>query len=206
MLKHIFGKKIGMTQIFTSDRTVVPATAIDVSNWIIVGSNKAEKSGYDALKVACLRDRYAKNEFSAEWLKSPKKYFLYTREIKLDAPYEDFEVGKSINFASLIESGADVHVSGLTKGKGFAGVVKRYGFRGGPASHGGKLGRKPGSLGGARMQGHVPKGKRMPGHMGAKQQMMRNLSVAHIDQDNQVILVKGSIPGHSGSFVVVEKA
>lgn len=204
-MKQVLGTKIGMTQLFTSGHTVVPVTAIDVSNWVIIGSTTTDKQGYDALRVACLKDKYADVEFSKDWIASPKKYFKQVKEIKLDQPYEDFEIGKRLDFTSAVEAGSSVHVSGLTKGKGFAGVVRRWNFAGGPASHGSNLGRNPGAMGGARMQGTIPKGKKLPGHMGVQKRMMRNLEIVHIDSDNQVLMIKGSIPGSAGSFVVVEK-
>jgi large subunit ribosomal protein L3 len=204
-MKQVFGTKIGMTQVFTEGHKVVPVTAVDVSSWIIVGATSADKEGYDALRVACLKDKYANAEFSQEWITAPQKFFKMVREIKLDAPYEDFQVGKRLDFTALFETGSPVHVSGVTKGKGFAGVVRRWNFSGGPASHGSKLGRRPGAMGGARMQGKVPKGKKLPGHMGVRRRMMRNLEIMHIDSDNQVLMIKGSIPGSAGSFVEVEK-
>lgn len=107
-MKQLLGKKIGMTQLFAADRTVIPVTAIDVSNWVIIGSVAAEKTGYEALRVACLRDRYADAEFSESWMKTPKKFFTGIKEVKLSQPYENLEVGQRVDFTSAVEAGSPV--------------------------------------------------------------------------------------------------
>ncbi len=204
MISGVWGKKVGMTQVFIGDKAV-PVTAIDVSNWIVTDICTQDRDGYDAVQVGCLRNRYAGETFSKDWLKQRKKHFSIVREIKLSQALENVEVGQNADFLDSIIEGGAVDVFGKTRGRGFAGGVKRHGFAGGPASHGSTLGRAPGSMTGARSQGKVPKGKRLPGHMGTEQRMMKNLKVVKVESDAKIILVKGSVPGHAGSLVFVRK-
>lgn len=201
----MWGKKVGMTQVFVNDK-VVPVTAINVGNWLITGIRNKERDGYDAIQVGCLKKRHAKAQFSADWLKSIKKYFSMIKEIKVSQAVDDVEIGKPVDFYNHLNQGDKVDVFGITKGHGFAGVVKRHDFAGPPASHGSTMGKKPGSIGFMTSQGKVIKGKAMPGHMGVDRRVMRNLEVVKIEKDAPVVLVKGSIPGHVGSYVFIRKA
>jgi len=206
MLRGIWGKKIGMTQVFSGDK-VVPVTAIDLNHWYVTGVKTQEKDGYSAIQVGLLRDRYKDKEFDSEWVK-PKnlsKYFVNVKEIKVE-PEHEFTVGQKIDFSTAIEQGEVVHLFGISKGKGFAGVVKRHGFAGGKASHGARVGRKPGSIGFMRSQGKVIKGTKLPGHFGVEKASMRNLQIIEVKPEDHVVLVKGSVPGGAGSLVFIEKA
>lgn len=238
MIAGVWGKKVGMTQLFVKKvvresqggkkgaeevvykDVVVPVTAIDVRGWIVVGYKIGERDGYDAIKVACPRDRYLSAPFSAEWLKKSKHYFLFVREVKISGCdglteqqfHEQMKtrgliVGAPFVGVNDLPEGLTVDVFGTTKGAGFAGVVRRHGFTGARASHGAAMGKRPGSMGGARMQGKILKGKRLPGHMGVNKRAMLGLEIVKIVQgESPLILVKGSVPGKAGSLVFLRRA
>lgn len=207
MLSGVWGKKIGMTQVFSEKNMVVPVTVIDLDNWYVVDVKTKERDGYDAVQVGCSRKKYSNQPFSKDWTIKPKEYFEFIKEIKLDKqPEQPFEVGQSLDVSSVLTAGEMVNVFGTTKGRGFQGVVKRYGFSGGPASHGPRFGRWPGSISFMHSQGKVPKGKKLPGHMGVDRRVMKNLEVIKFENGAKIALVKGSVPGSSGSLVFMQKA
>lgn len=205
MSKGLWGKKIGMTQIFENDKAI-PVTAIDVSNWVVTNIRTKERDGYSAIQVACIKKRHNDKTFSQDWIKKPKEYFNFVREIRLDNDVQDLTVGQPANFLATLEIGDKVDVTGKTIGHGFSGVVKRHNFGGPPGSHGAMMGKKPGSIGSFTSQGKVIKGKKLPGQYGNKQRMIRNLEVIRKVEDAQLLLVKGAIPGKSGSLVFIRKA
>ena len=205
MTKEFWGKKIGMTQLFVGDK-VVPVTAIDVAHWVVTQVKTQERDGYNAIQVGLPRDRYAQQSFSADWLKKLKKHFVFIKEVQMPSEVLDVTVGQPAHFHLQLAEGEAVNVTGTTKGGGFAGVVRRHGFAGAAASHGQTMGKRPGSLSFMRSRGRVIKGKRLPGHMGVLQRIMRKLDVVKIEQDSHVVFVKGSVPGKSGSLVFVKKA
>jgi large subunit ribosomal protein L3 len=205
MLNGVWGRKIGMTQIF-SENVVVPVTAIHAGNWVIIGKKTKERDGYDAIIVGCLRDRYTQASFQMEWIKSLKTYFLFTKEIKCNADITAFAIGSPFDPLTVLNEGDTVHVSGRSKGIGFAGVIKRHGFNGPPGSHGSNMGKRPGSSGALRRCGKVIKGKRFPGRTGGEQCTLKNLVVAKAGLDNgSVFLVHGSVPGKTGTLLFIHK-
>lgn len=202
----LWGKKIGMTQVFAENKAV-PVTVIDTSNWYITNAKNVERDGYNALQIGCVRPRYQELPFEMDWLKQLKKYFSFVREIKLNDTAEmHFEIGKPADLSTVVQKGDKVDAFGVSKGRGFAGAVKRHGFRGAPASHGAKMGKRPGSLSWMRTQGRVPKGKKLPGHLGNVQKVIRNLEVMTLMAEDNVILIKGSVPGKTGSLIFLRKA
>lgn len=205
MITGIWGRKIGMTQIFANDK-VVPVTAINIADWYVTNIKTIERDGYNALQVGSVKDRYKDEKYSTDWVKSPNRYFSFIREIPLKKETTDFAVGKRIDFSQLVELGELVDVRSKTIGKSFAGVVKRHNFGGPPGSHGSTMGNRPGSIGSLVKSGHVVKGKKLPGHMGCDNQMMRNLEIVMVEAATKTLLVKGSIPGKAGSLVFVRKA
>ncbi len=205
MVSGVWGRKIGMTQVFSDDYKIVPVTVIDTAHWYITGIKTKERDGYDAVQMGHAKHAYENQEFSPEWLKAPRKYFSVLKEVRLTAHVEGLAVGQPADIGSLVAKGDSVDVFGITIGRGFQGGVKRHGFTGGLASHGSKLGRKPGSLSHMRSRGRVIKGKRMAGHMGTDQRVMRNLEIIKVEPLSSVLLVKGSVPGKSGSLVFVRK-
>jgi large subunit ribosomal protein L3 len=206
-MKGLWGKKIGMTQVFAENK-VVPVTVIDVAHWYITNVRTQERDGYNAVQVACLRDRYQNTPFETNWIKSPKKYFSFVREINVEADPAtlNLEVGKPADVLAGVQEGQKVDVFGTSKGRGFCGVVKRHGFTGGGASHGSRMGDRPGSLSYMRSQGRVPKGKKLPGHFGDESKFVSNLKVINVRPEQNVILLKGAVPGGSGSLIFIRKA
>lgn len=202
---RLWGKKIGMTQVFSQDR-VIPVTVIDVANWLVTQVKTKENDGYNAVQMGCVRDRYNNESFSQAWVQNPKKYFSFIKEVRIKDEMPEVQVGQPVNFHTLLANGDKVDVVGVTKGCGFAGVRRRHDFNASPATHGSTLGRRPGSVGHMRRQGRVIKGKKLPGHMGSDTQMMKNLEVVRVEDASRIVLVKGSIPGKAGSLVFIRKA
>ena len=200
MAASLWGKKIGMTQVFSNNR-VVPVTVIDVAHWFITNIKTKERDGYSAIQVGLVKDRYANTPFDSKWLTQTEKYFNHLREIAFGGDVAALTIGQSIDFDTFVNSGEFVDVAGITIGRGFAGVIKRYNFNGPPGSHGSNMGRRPGSSSSYRSQGRIIKGKNFPGHMGSDLQAMRNLEVVSVDKDANVVLVKGSVPGKTGSLL-----
>lgn len=205
MITGIWGRKIGMTQVFANDK-VVPVTAINIADWYVTNIKTAERDGYNAVQIGSVKDRFKNEKYSKEWIKTPSRYFSFIREIPLQQATTDFVIGKHVDFSQLLTVGEMVDVRGKTIGKSFAGVVKRHRFGGPRASHGCTMGKRPGSIGSLVKSGHVIKGKRLPGHMGCDNQMMRNLEIVMVEAATKTLLVKGSIPGKAGSLVFVRKA
>lgn len=203
MIKGLWGKKIGMTQVFHQDK-VVPVTVIDVDHWLVTQVKNQTRDGYNALQLGCLKNKYKAEQFSAEWLKKPYTYFSILKEVPCD-DVESVSVGQSLTDEQALQVGSVIDVFGWTIGRGFAGAMKRHGFAGGRASHGSKVGRKPGSVGFQRSQGKVIKGKRLPGHMGVARRMQAGLEVIQYDPIAKIVLVKGSMPGKSGSLIFLRK-
>lgn len=204
MVHGLWGKKVGMTQLFVNDK-VVPVTVIDTGRWFVTAIKTVEKDGYNAVQIGCVRDRYAEAPFDPHWLQSLSTYFAHVREVKLGAASDDLTVGQAANFIASLSQGQLVDVFGLTKGRGFAGVVKRHNFAGGRSSHGSTFHRRPGGISHMRSRGRVIKGKRMPGHMGVERVAMQNLQVVQINPEAQYVAVKGSVPGHVGALVYIQK-
>jgi large subunit ribosomal protein L3 len=204
MITGLWGKKIGMTQVF-SGNAAVPVTVIDVSCWVVIRTKTVEFDGYQALQVGCIKEKYRDQEFTADWLKDINKYFSFVREIKVSGDVKHV-VGDILNLGDALEQGVEVNVLGTTKGCGFAGVVRRHDFNGPPASHGSTMGKKTGALSFMRSRGRVIKGKRMPGHLGNVQRVMQGLEVIRVEQESRLVLVKGSVPGKAGSLVYIQKA
>ena len=204
MAARIWGKKIGMTQVFSNNK-VVPVTAIDISRWFVTNVKTKERDGYGAVQVGRLKDRHEPTTFDKQWLTKPGKYFNYLKEIMFNGDASALALGQPIDFNEIVASGDFVDVLGTTIGRGFAGVIKRHNFRGAPGSHGSNMGRRPGSSSSYRSQGRIIKGKKFPGHMGVDNQVMKNLEVVSIDKNENVLLVKGSVPGKVGSLLCIRK-
>ncbi len=207
MLIRIFGKKIGMTQIFSDEGKSVPITVIGVKNLFVTQIKTIEKDGYSALQLGLLRDRYYKVSFNLDWCKKKSKYFLHLGEVEVDEKLlSNFKIGKELNLDSFdFEKNTKVKVSGNGIGFGFQGVVKRWGFAGGPSGHGSNFHRKPGSIGNMCSQGKVVKGKKLPGQYGGKKISVTGLKVVDLNKKDGYLFVKGAIPGKSGSLVVISK-
>lgn len=205
MLNGFWGRKIGMTQIFSDDRAI-PVTAVKTGNWIVTGLKTEKRDGYNAIQVGCLRNRYCLIPFSDEWLKKLSTYFLFIREIRSDVASESLKIGSLFNPMDVAAKGDLVDVVGTSNSIGFAGVVKRHGFGGPPGSHGSTMGNRPGTNGSLRRCGKVIKGKKHPGRTGGTQHTMKNLNIVQAGLDNgSVFLIQGSVPGKTGSLLFVRK-
>ena len=206
MIKSIWVKKIGMSQVFLSDGKMFPVTAVSIESSFALQVKTVDHDGYNAIQVGVLRQKYKKQSFSTEWLKNKKKYFLVIKELLCDTP-SLYKVGEAISYDKVFfdSFGKSISISAKTKGKGFQGAIKRHGFSGGRASHGDNLGRGPGSLSGLRTQGRVFKGKKMPGRMGGKMRTLSGLKIVDYRIADNMLLISGPISGHSGSFVKITK-
>ncbi|MGB8367262.1 MAG: 50S ribosomal protein L3 [Candidatus Babeliales bacterium] len=206
MVSGIWGCKVGMTQIFTKDK-VVPVTIVDVGHWVVTNIKTEKIDGYNALQVACVKKRYRNENFSKDWLKKLKKYFSFIKNISVNENvFSGIVVGQPVDFSSEFIKGKKVDVFGKTKGRGFAGVVKRHNFAGPPKSHGSTMGNRPGSIGFITACGRVIKGKKMPGHLGNQQRAMKNLEIIEMKTDEKVLFIQGSVPGKTGNFIFIRKA
>jgi len=196
----ILGRKLGMTQVFTEGRQVVPATAIMVKPNVVLQKKTQEKDGYEAIQIG-LVDGHVKS------MTKPLAGHLKTSGVgsvskikEVQGSFPEMEVGAQITVENFSEVKM-VDVTGTSKGKGFQGVVKRYGFRGGRSTHGSMFHRAPGSIGASAYPSRVFKGTRMPGQMGSKQVKTKNLKVVRVDLEKGIILLKGSVPGARGEVV-----
>lgn len=205
MLNSVIGTKVGMTQLFDEKGNVVPVTVVDVNHLFVTQIKSVEKEGYNSLQLGLTRDRYKAAEFSPLWLKAKNDHFLKLKEVPLDAA-TSFTVGQALTLENVaLATGDYIAVTGVSKGLGFQGVVKRWGFAGGPKTHGSTFHRKPGSSGHLRRQGEIIKGKRFPGHTGADQLTVRGLKIVRIDKETGHLFIKGAIPGKKNSFVAIKK-
>jgi large subunit ribosomal protein L3 len=158
------------------------------------------------VQIGLVKEKFAEQPFENGWLKKLKNYFLLVREVRItEGDATQFTVGQPANVPSILKVGDYVDVFGKTIGRGFQGVVKRHNFAGGPASHGGKFGRIPGTLSFMRSRGRVIKGKRLPGQYGNEQQMLKKLEIIRVENESNLVLVKGSVPGRAGSLVFIRK-
>lgn len=203
MTKGILGKKLGMTQVFTADGTVIPVTVIEAGPCVVLQKKDIENDGYEAIQLGFAdkkASRAIKPELghAAKANTAPKRYIKEFRGIQLP----EYEVGQELK-ADVFAEGDFVDVTGTSKGKGFQGVIKRWGQSTGPMAHGSRYHRRPGSMGSIQAN-RVPKGKRLPGHMGQETITLQNLQIVRVDTDRNVLLIKGSIPGSKNSFVSVK--
>ena len=203
MLQGFLGKKIGMTQIFREDGRVVPVTVIQAGPCVVTQVKTKETDGYEAVQLG-FGDVKRRNKPESGHLKN-SRLSQYLREVATDDTSE-FEVGQAIG-VDIFESGEKVDVIGTSKGRGFAGVMKRWNFGGGPRTHGqSDRARAPGSIGGGTTPGKVYKGLKMGGHMGNRRITVKGLEIIEIDTERNLLLVKGGITGATNSLVQIRRA
>ena len=201
-MKGILGKKIGMTQVFAKDGKLVPVTVIEVEPNVVTQIKTVEKDGYDAIQLGTV-DVKEKNSTKAQIghakkaNTAPKRFLKELRGVNVN----DYTLGQTLK-ADVFTAGEVVDVSGVSKGKGFQGVIKRYNQSRGPMGHGSQYHRGVGSLG-TLLPMHVLKGKKLPGHMGNVATTIQNLEVVSVDLENNVILIKGNVPGQKKSLVMI---
>ena len=204
MQKAILAKKLGMTQIFDETGKVIPVTVIEAGPNAVIQKKTVENDGYEAVQVGFvdLKEKKTNKPTKGHFAKAgvaPKKFI---KEFRLD-DVSGLNVGDEIK-ADIFEAGEKVDVAGITKGKGYAGTIKRWGQHRGPMTHGSGYHRGPGSMGMCSDPGRVFKGKRLPGHMGVERVTIQNLTLVRVDAEKNIILIKGGLPGPKGGLLIVK--
>lgn len=192
----LLGKKIGMTRIYSEEGAAIAVTVIETGPCVVLQKKTVAKEGYDAIQVGFSAKKDSRvNKADAGHAKAAGKGgFYHVKEFRVNDP-EQFQVGQEIMVSDIFQVGDIIDVSGTTKGRGFQGVVKRYGFKGGRMTHGSMFHRAPGSIGCSAWPSRVIKGKRMPGHMGSTMVTKKNVTVLDIRPEQNVLVVKGGVPG-----------
>lgn len=204
MKKAILGTKLGMSQIFMEDGTVVPVTVIAAGPCVVVQKKTVETDGYDAVQVGFgdQKEKLANKPKKGHFAKANVALKKHIKEFKLENAAE-MNVGDEIK-ADTFAEGERVDVTGISKGKGFAGSIKRWGQHRGPMTHGSGYHRASGSMGACSTPSKVRKGKRLPGHMGVEKVTVQNLDVVKVDAENNLICLKGAVPGAKGGLIVIK--
>ncbi len=202
----LIARKAGMTQIFAEDGSAVPVTVLNVEDCRVIARRTAEKDGYDAVQIGYGAPKKGESRaVQGHYARQGQEVMGGLKEFRVAAD-DEFELGQELK-ATLFEVGQKIDVSGTSKGRGFAGVMKRYNFGGGRASHGAeKVHRQMGSTGQCQWPGRVFPGKKMPGHYGNVRKTTQNLEVVRVDEEANRILVKGAVPGPRGGLVEVRPA
>lgn len=204
MKKAILGTKIGMTQIFMEDGKVVPVTVISAEPNVVVQKKTVETDGYDAVQVGFLakKEKLANKPMKGHFAKADVPIKRFLREFRLD-DVNALNVGDQIA-VDTFAAGDKIDVTGISKGKGFAGSIKRHGQHIGPKAHGSGYHRGSGSMGACSDPSKVMKGKKLPGHMGVDKVTIQNLEIVKVDKENNLICIKGGIPGAKGGLIVIK--
>jgi large subunit ribosomal protein L3 len=205
MTKGILGRKVGMTQVFTAEGIVVPVTVIEAGPCVVLQKKDVTTDGYEAVQIGFadkkeIRANKPEKGHAAKANATPKRFVRELRNVDLS----QYEVGQELK-ADVFAEGDIIDVTGTSKGKGFAGSIKRHGQSRGPMAHGSRYHRRPGSMGSIAAN-RVLKGKKLPGRMGGEKVTVQNLQVVSVDTDRNLLLVKGAIPGPKHSFVTVKSA
>jgi large subunit ribosomal protein L3 len=205
MSRGLLGKKLGMTGVFTPRGRYIPATVIEAGPCVVTQIKTKAANGYDALQLGfgAKKTERVNKPLQGHFKKSGEQCFEYVKEFAVENP-ADFNVGQEIT-VEMFKVGERVDVVGRTKGRGFAGAIKRHGFHRGPMTHGSKNIRPPGSIGSSAWPSRVVKGKKLPGHFGDDRRTVRNLEIVDIRSDDNLILVKGAVPGAEHGLVTVNK-
>ena len=206
MIEGIFGKKIGMTHVYSEEGAMIPVTVIKAGNFVVQRKTK-DKDGYDALQVGFgeKKESRVNKPMKGHFKKAGTPCLYRVREFK-GTELDNYKPGAQINCADVFKVGDFIDVSGESKGKGFMGSMRRHNFSGGSESHGSMHNRAPGSIGSSSDPSRVYKGMRMAGHMGAANTTVQNLKVVGIRAEENIILVKGAVPGAVNGYVVIKKA
>jgi large subunit ribosomal protein L3 len=207
MVNGLLGKKVGMTQLLQDDGTVIPVTVIQAGPCVVVQKKTTEKDGYEAVQlgfVEFVKPKSVNKPMTGHFKKANAAPVKFVREMAVVG--EDGANPGDKVMIDIFKANELVHIIGTSKGRGFAGFVKRHNFRGGRATHGSMFHRSPGSIGSSAYPSRVLKGMRMAGHMGNQRVTVQNLRVARIDAENNLLFVRGAVPGPAGAYVVVEKS
>ncbi len=204
-MKALLGKKIGMTQVFSED-ALIPVTVVEAGPCVITQVKSKEKEGYEAVQIGYeeAKEKKVNKPMMSQFKKAKVKPVRHLAEYRLKKGEEPPQAGVKIG-CDIFEVGELADVSAVSKGKGFQGVIKRWGFSGGPGGHGSHLHRGPGSIGMAATPSRVLKGMKMAGQMGNKKVTVKNLEIVKVDPDQNIILVKGAVPGGKGAILIIEE-
>ena len=204
-MSALLGKKIGMTNVFSSDGKLVPVTVVQVGPCVVTQVKTKETDGYNALQLGFDEKPVEKlnKPIAGHLKKAGDKGFRVLREFRTD-DLEDVKAGAIIGI-DVFAVGDKVNISGISKGRGFQGTIKRHGFSRGPETHGSRNHRKPGSIGNSAWPGKVIKGKKLPGHMGTNRETVKNLTIVDIKHEENLLLVKGAVPGFKTGILEVQK-
>jgi large subunit ribosomal protein L3 len=203
MMKGLIGKKLGMTQIFDDEGRRIPVTVVEAGPCVVIQKKTVAKDGYNAIQVGfSARDAARANRpLMGHCKKAAQGAFRYLRELRLD-DIDKYNVGDTIA-ADIFNVGEIIDVTGTSIGKGYQGVVKRWGFKGGRSTHGSRFHRAPGSIGCSATPARVFKNKKMPGQMGNERVTVQNLQIARVDASDNLLLIKGAVPGSTNGLVLI---
>ena len=203
MVTTILGKKLGMTQVWTEDGNLLPVTVIEAGPCVVTQVKTVDRDGYDAVQIGFgdIKENRVNKPMAGHFAAAGVEPVRHLTEVRLDAPV-DLKPGAQLT-VEMFADAKHVHVSGVSKGKGFAGGMKRHNFGGGPAGHGSHFHRAPGSVGQASTPSRIFKGKKMPGHMGVDKVTVRNLDVVKVDAEQNLLLVRGAVPGGKGALLTI---
>jgi large subunit ribosomal protein L3 len=206
MIKGIIGKKLGMSQMFNENGDLVPVTLILIGPCYVVQKKFKDRDGYDALQLGFgeKKEKRVSKPDKGHQEKAGKGFFYNLREVACD-DVNTVEVGREIKVSEVFAKGEDIKITGISKGKGFASVVRRHGFGGLPGSHGSLILNETGSIGTNTSPGKVIKNKKMPGHLGNKQVTVKGLKVVDIQEEKNMIAIRGAVPGSKGQLVILRK-
>jgi large subunit ribosomal protein L3 len=208
MVSGIIGRKVGMTQVFAQDGTVVPGTVIKAGPCVVVQTKAVATDGYEAVQLGLVEERPARvrKPLAGHFKKAGVPPTRVRREVRLVKAGEAPKAGDQVLVNGVFANGDRVDVIGISRGKGFQGVVKRHNFAGGAATHGSMFHRAPGSIGASSFPSRVIKGMRAAGRMGGERVTTRNLKVVQVDAENNLLVLHGAVPGAPGGYVIVRKA
>ena len=205
-MESLIGKKLGMTQVFEETGRAIPVSVLQVGPCPVVQVKTPEKDGYAAIQIGFeeIKESRTLKPMAGHFKKGGVKPQRFLREVRVDDPSQ-FKVGDSVGLKQF-EGATRVHVAGIVKGRGFAGTVKRHGFKIGRATHGNKNHRAPGSVGSSAWPSRIFKGKKLPGRLGGGQRTVKNLEVVQMDIENNLLFVRGAVPGATNGLLFIRKA
>jgi large subunit ribosomal protein L3 len=208
MVTGIIGRKIGMTQLFDADGTVQPATVLKAGPCVVVQAKNAQSDGYEAVQLGLVEEKTPKvtKPIAGHFKKANVPPTRVRREVTLARGAESPKAGDQVLVGGVFTPGERVDVIGTSRGKGFQGVMKRHNFGGGAATHGSMFHRAPGSIGASSYPSRVVKGMRAAGHMGSRRVTTRNLRVVSVDTENNLLIVRGAVPGSANGYLLIRKA
>ena len=206
MVKGIYGRKLGMTQVFSESGNVLPVTVIEAGPCIVVQKKTLDNDGYNVLQLGYFekKEKRLNKPQKGHFKRHNATPCVYLKEFEVDN-IEDYKEGDRI-VVDMFKPGDFVDVTGVSKGKGFAGVVKRWGFSGGPAAHGSMFHKSPGSIGASATPSRVFKGRKMPGRLGGKRVTVQNIQVVEVKPDKNIILLKGAVPGSRNGIITIKSS